>query len=241
MKDQFRTRLRGFLGTDHTKKILDQQIENQSLALLQGLMPQHSYLPYTIWGALPRTIVHILNDIVINRRTNIVEFGSGISTYFIARLIALNELPARFVSVDSNSEWLAHQQAMLNREGLATAELVHAPLKTGAREYMENASWYDEQSLLPHIHPGVDLVIADGPATDQSPWIRHHAVPFIRDFLADDYAIFLDDTNRPQEKAILHDWETLLGKTAYDYEFYGVITSEGSFNIDSIARSAYYY
>lgn len=50
--------------------------ENIALQLLDSLKPINTFLPATTWSLNPSTIVHILNDILINERKNIIEFGS---------------------------------------------------------------------------------------------------------------------------------------------------------------------
>src|SRR5690242_11048593 len=58
------------------------------------------YDTLTTFSMMPSTVVHILNDMVINDRKMIIEFGSGNSTIFIARLIHLLGSGIQFYSID---------------------------------------------------------------------------------------------------------------------------------------------
>ena len=55
-----------------------------------------------------------------------------------------------------------------------------------------------------------DLLIVDGPP-GSTPQSRYPAIPYFRESLADDYAVILDDANRPEEQEILKRWQAELG------------------------------
>src|SRR5690606_36365313 len=61
-----------------------------SVNFLNTLMNGYPYLPFSGSSLRPFCLNHILNDIVINNRKHIIEFGSGISTILIGRLIKKN-------------------------------------------------------------------------------------------------------------------------------------------------------
>src|SRR5690554_1898626 len=87
-------------------------------AQISRLFPESNFIPFTTWSVSPSIILHILNDIVINKRCNIIEFGSGASTIYIARLIQTLKLDVKFFSVESNEEWLEFLNAELMRFNL---------------------------------------------------------------------------------------------------------------------------
>ena len=64
------------------------------------------YLPYTQSAISPSCTNLILNDIIINRRTSIVEFGSGISTLLICALLDERGIEASFISIDESLDWI---------------------------------------------------------------------------------------------------------------------------------------
>lgn len=184
------------------------------IALLQTLISGYPFLPFTGASLRPYCIAQIINDITINNRSQIIEFGSGLSTILIARLIKKNNLKAEFLSVDHNKDWVSTLSKILEREGLADiVNLCYAPLKE-CELAIENASWYDLQVLKKEIDGKTfDLMIIDGPPaweTNKNK-ARYPAVPCIADNLEDSFSIYLDDADRDGEKAIIALWEKEYG------------------------------
>src|SRR5438093_6942309 len=70
------------------KYLLDGVRDRRDAMALEVLAPLSlSYLPWSQAAMRPSGLVAVLNDIVINGRVRIVECGSGISTFYIARLL----------------------------------------------------------------------------------------------------------------------------------------------------------
>ena len=65
----------------------------------------------------PSGLVAVLNDIVINNRSRIVECGSGISTFYIGRL--LQERGGHLYSVEHDAGWADLLQRALAQEDLS--------------------------------------------------------------------------------------------------------------------------
>lgn len=185
-----------------------------AFGILSPLIEGGRYLPFTGAALRPFCISHILNDIVINNRAEIVEFGSGISTIFIARLIKRNNLKARILSVEHDKEWYNMLGSLLYEEGLeGIVHQVHAPL--GRCSISENGcEWYDTGPVSKAVESRVvDMVIIDGPPA-WKPDIclsRYPALPFMWDKLGDRFSIFLDDACRPGEQEIIMSWEKQFG------------------------------
>ncbi|PYE82143.1 hypothetical protein DFQ11_102724 [Winogradskyella epiphytica] len=96
---------------DRIKEIGINQQKSEQVVLdyahISRLFPEPNFIPFTDWSISPSVILHILNDIVINKRQHIIEFGSGASTLYIAQLIRTLNLPAQLYSVESSEEWLS--------------------------------------------------------------------------------------------------------------------------------------
>jgi predicted O-methyltransferase YrrM len=72
----------------------------------------------------------MLNDIVINDRKSIIEFGSGLSTIMIGRLIKKNGLDTRVLPVEHDEEWMKALAGILKNENTGDAvTLLHARLR----------------------------------------------------------------------------------------------------------------
>ena len=178
--------------------------------ILQPLLSGGAYLPITSSSMNLRSVAVILNDILINRRTNIIEFGGGITTFLIARMIELNNIPAKLYTVDEDLNWLKVIEETLQNESLDRhVELIHAPL-CPTDLALNNINWYDTKQLdscLSNIQ--FECVIVDGPSAwrPEIALSRYPALPYMANKLAPNFSLFLDDFNRDGEKQIIENWE----------------------------------
>lgn len=185
-----------------------------SLSLLQPLIAGHPYLPFTPAALRPFALAHILNDIVVNQRREIIEFGAGLSTVLIGRLIVQNRLDARLLSVEHSGVWAKSLQEKLRTEGLnEVVRVIYAPLKaTGLSEC--SCEWYDLEGVG-RLREGrrFDMMIVDGPPAWEKgkEMARYPALPVMKAGLCEKHAIYLDDANRPGEQEILRKWEEQTG------------------------------
>lgn len=219
------------------KKIIEQKVNeikgHQSnmeqvafdFAQISKLFQESNFIPFTSWSLSPTVILHILNDISINERRNIIEFGSGVSTLYIAKLIKTLKLDAKFYSVESNEEWylkMKQELAVYNLGDIVT--LIYAPLKDVDNEFRlhDQKLWYDTEIILSAIDGKkyMDLIIVDGPFGAITPYVRYSAIPFLQNRLSNNFAIFLDDTNREQEHQIAMLWSKLLNLKSEKFNSY---------------------
>jgi len=181
--------------------------------LAMGLLTplNRSYLPWTGSSMRPSAMVTILNDITINRRRTVLECGSGISTFYIARLLA--ETSGHLYTIDHDADWSTLLVDMLKREGLdGVVTVVHAPMQECSHA-LEGNQWYSTQSIEDGLDDAkIELLIVDGPLayTRQRRLARYPAVPFFAPRLADDCTIILDDIDRKGEQIIARRWSQLL-------------------------------
>lgn len=180
-----------------------------SLGLLQPLTQGYPYLSFTRFALRPFCLNHIINDISINRRQSIIEFGAGISTIVIARLIKKNNLNARILSIEHVDEWAKLTNENLTKENLNdVASVITAPLKPCDLALDKNL-WYDVEILDKDLKGQLfDMVIIDGPPAWEvlKEKSRYPAVPYIIDKLKEKCSIYLDDANRKGEQAIIECW-----------------------------------
>lgn len=174
--------------------------------LLQKLFHQGtSYLPYTSSSLKFRLLVCITNDVVINSRKSILELGSGISTIILARLIKMNNLNSKVVSVDDSLDWINIVKKIITEEGLQDyVQFIHCP-KVKSLD-LECSFEYDGQILNKEfVNMKFDSVIIDGPIAWHKE-IEMSRVSNIKHFitnLEDNFTIFVDDTNRKGEKIVV--------------------------------------
>jgi len=184
------------------------------LGLLQSLVTGYPFLPITTASLRPHALVHILNDIVVNDRKNIIEFGSGLSTILIGRLIKRNALDSRILSVENDEGWAKTVSRLVRNEGIEDAiDVVHAPLvETGLA--LDGNLWYDVSVLDDRIAGRqFDMAIIDGPNAWQKGHekARYPTLPYIYGKLNCGFCVYLDDANRPGENSIIQLWEKKYG------------------------------
>jgi len=185
-----------------------------SIALLSGIL--RDYVPWTSSAMKPGAVVKIINEVIINERRSIVEFGSGISTLYLAKVI--KDLGfGRLVSIDHDESWIEKMSLMVERVGGGGVSFVQAPLVKTSLALDDNV-WYREADLLQSLSGlNFDLVVVDGPFAYKKPIRRSRfpAIPFLHNYklLSDSHVVFLDDALRSGEKDIMRRWGDAYGYT----------------------------
>ncbi len=225
--------LQKIYGLERTIKV-DSYIaeDNYALNLLQPLINGYPYLPFTGSSLRPFCLAHMINDIVINKRQNIIEFGSGISTVMIGRLIKKNNLNSTLLSIEHDAGWVDALKGILKNEQIDdVVTVLHAPLKP-CKSALDSNEWYDLKILKDYTKgKKFDMVIIDGPPAWEANkgTARYPAVDFISSKLSKNFSIYLDDAIRKGEQEIIKKWEVdygiqfrISGKTLAHY--YGGIS-----------------
>lgn len=180
-----------------------------SFGIIEPLLTGHPYLPFNGGALRPMGLAYILNEIIINNRKSILEFGAGITTIMIARLIKQNNLNLSFYSVEHNSNWIKTLKTLLSAEGLNVyVNFIHAELTAPNSE--SNANWYDTKRIENHIKDiTFDLVIVDGPPANfpEIEFSRMPVLEFLKKRLDHNFCIFIDDANRKGEKKLISEFE----------------------------------
>ena len=219
-------------------QIKDYQQTNFNYSLISQLFKKDSFIPFTNWSLSPDLILHVLNDITLNKRRSIIEFGSGSSTFYIAKLIQTLDLKSTsFVSIESNKEWFKEIQRQLRIYGIQDyVKVIYAPVikVPDDLKFKSQESWYDIQELNSQLNPNLqfDLVMVDGPIGGKSPFARFSAIPFLKQRLGEKYSIFLDDIHRQDEQQIMREWEHSLSCRQQKNKYYAVLSNSSGFKIN---------
>ncbi|WP_424494768.1 hypothetical protein [Salinimicrobium sp. GXAS 041] len=220
--------------------IKDQQRKNQqthfNYSQLSQLFSEDSFIPFSAWAISPNTILHVLNDISINQRKGIVEFGAGASTFYIAKLLKVLEIDAVFFSVESDEKWAKEIRRHLELYQLENyVKIVYAPLEevTADLSYKEQKIWYCKNILQEEFQSltYIDLVLVDGPFGGSTPYARYSAIPFLQKKLPEDCSIYLDDVNRPHEEEIAKEWKLMLKSDSRYIDRYVVLSKAQKFDV----------
>lgn len=143
----------------------------------------------------------------------VLECGSGLSSLVLATAIVPSR---RLISIEHDPAWASLVRAAMSRKLLARAELVIAPLRNYG--YFE---WYAIDSLELPGHIG--FVMCDGPPGSTYGG-RYGLGPLLRDRLSPGCIVLLDDTQRPEERAIMNRWcEELPATIVHEGPTYSVL------------------
>ena len=187
-------------ATTHSDRVFTQT--EALLSVYRELDGQWS-LPFTRdWAASPDMLLHVVRFVLATKPEVVIECGSGVSTQAIARALKLNGY-GHVYSLDHDAHYSAETRDRLSAAGLSDwATVFHAPLvkhELAGRSW----NWYDLEGF-PSVKAQVLLV--DGPPGMDCPQARYPALPVLRSRLADHSTIFVDDADRPHERALVARW-----------------------------------
>jgi len=192
---------------------------NSSNEFLSDILATHylaplstAYFPWSGYAMRPSGLIEVMNDIVLNHRSSIVECGGGISTVYIAQL--LKNRGGHLYTIEHNQKWFDFLQDFLQKEGIDhLVTLIYAPL-TSTSLSLENTPWYNLESINKQLsqEQKIDLLLVDGPPAyeEHIKYSRYPAVPYFLPQLADDFTIIIDDINRTGEQEIAYKWQKIL-------------------------------
>ena len=211
---KFRQILEKLVRLDSIRRSSNDAVALQILSALST-----TYQPWTPSALTPSALVKILNEIVLNRRTCIVECGGGISTIYIAKVLK-QQRNGHLYTIEDDLDWIEILKSLLEEEALSEyVTIIPAPLVT-CELALENNLWYDLSLFRSYLSPGtIDLLIVDGPPAYDKPrrLSRYPALPALRDFFAPNLTVILDDINRSGEAEILVKWANEFGLTFEKY------------------------
>lgn len=201
----------------HRPSLQRNELQRNDLLAMQALAPLSlTYLPWSASAMRPSGVVAVLNEILVHQRRVVVELGSGVSTFYIGRL--LRQRGGHLWTVEHDERWAELLGRELANEGLGdVVTVVHAPLTPAASGWPgEESTWYEQRGLA-EMTAGraIDLLVVDGPPAYQAAHAhsRYPAGSFFAPLFAEDFAVVLDDIDRRGEQDIMQRWEHELGVT----------------------------
>ncbi|WP_158645613.1 O-methyltransferase [Stackebrandtia albiflava] len=171
--------------------------------LYRDLDPPFAFPPLAGWAASPDLLRYLYELVCTEKRESVVECGSGVTTLVMAYAMR-KQGEGRVVALEHLAEYAAETTTLLERHGLGDwATVLHAPLVEVKIED-EIWPWYDPAKIP---EGPFDLVVVDGPPAAVGEQSRYPAVPLLRDRLASDAVIVLDDYRREQEREVGRMWQ----------------------------------
>ena len=171
-----------------------------------------AYLPWTASALRPAAMVQLVNEIIINGRRTVVEFGAGISTLYLARV--LSGVGGQLMSFEDDADWAQIVRNLLEQNGLAgVAQVIDAPLAS-CQQALAGLQWHDAEVVTEALAAvSIDMIVVDGPKAFEAgkALARYPALPMLQDRLAPRCAVVLDDAGRAGEQEVLARWQALPG------------------------------
>lgn len=208
---------------------------NDLLASVELNKIQAGFIPKSSYSMSPALLLHIINDVMINRRRCILEIGSGVSTVYISQIIAGSQSETSFISLDEDAKWQDTIRSYVKSNNCENmVQFLSVPVDKG--------KWFKESILvdeLSRIGRTFDCVIVDGPSTKDDTNVRERAVSFLHEkaLLSENYIIFFDDTCRKAEyQASKEGKEILKNSRLFDFKTYAILT-----NGDGLISRPFFY
>jgi predicted O-methyltransferase YrrM len=193
-------------GTWEVKKEIRQTFHQlEALQNLSAVLPTSEVLPATRgWAASPDLLM-VLVDLVISERPSlVVECGSGASTLWLALALRRFGIEGRVVALDHDPTFGGKTRDLLARHGVGDlAEVRDAPLEDFSLEG-ETYSWYSRRAWQDLT--GIDLLFVDGPPATTGHQARYPALPLLAGSLSPAATAVLDDLVVPDMQKVLGRW-----------------------------------
>ncbi len=176
----------------------------EALAAVRDVLDGRVPLPATRGMAASADLLRELVTMIMTRRPQmVVETGSGTSTVIIAACLR-QAGSGHLWSLEHLPRFAGETRQLLADRGLEEwATVLDAPL-VDVRLDDGTWRWYDITGLPPG--PPIEVLFVDGPPGDIGRLARYPALPLLRDRLASDASILVDDSARPDEQEMIARW-----------------------------------
>jgi hypothetical protein len=177
--------------------------QSEALASIYLDLNLRTSLPATRgWAASPDFLIEIYRHALDAHPKIIIECGSGVSTVVLARCMQMNK-EGHVYSLEHLPEFAEKTRREIKKHFLEDwATVLDAPLQPyhlKGRKY----DWYSMEELPP---VRVDMLVIDGPPESTGELSRYPAGPLLFGRLNASATVFLDDSNRQQERRVLLKW-----------------------------------
>jgi len=177
----------------------------EALQNLNAVLPATDVLPATRgWAASPDLLLVLIDLVISERPSLIVECGSGASTLWLALAMRRFQIDGRIIALDHDPVFGAKTRDLLDRHGVSDlAEVRDAPLESFSLDG-ETYSWYARRAW--EDLKGIDLLFVDGPPATTGHQARYPALPLLSGLLSPAATAVLDDLVVPDMQKVLRLW-----------------------------------
>ena len=177
----------------------------EALQNLNAVLPASDVLPATRgWAASPDLLMVLVDLVITERPSLVVECGSGASTLWLALAMRRFEIDGRIIALDHDPVFGARTRDLLARHNVIDlAEVRDAPLESFSLDG-ETYSWYARRAW--EDLKGIDLLFVDGPPATTGHQARYPALPLLIGSLSPVATAVLDDLVVPDMQKVLRLW-----------------------------------
>jgi predicted O-methyltransferase YrrM len=177
----------------------------EALQNLTAVLPANDVLPATRdWAASPDLLLLLVDLVISERPSLVVECGSGASTLWLALAMRRFKIDGRIIALDHDPVFGGKTRDFLARHDvLDLAEVRDAPLENFSLNG-EAYSWYARQAW--EDLTGIDLLFVDGPPAATGHQARYPALPLLSGSLSPVATAVLDDLVVPDMQKVLRLW-----------------------------------
>ena len=177
----------------------------EALQNLSAVLPASDVLPATRgWAASPDLLLLLVDLVVTERPSLVVECGSGASTLWLALAMRRFGIDGRIIALDHDPVFGGKTRDFLARHDVGDlAEVRDAPLESFSLDG-ETYSWYARRAW--EDLTGIDLLFVDGPPAATGHQARYPALPLLSGSLSPVATAVLDDLVVPDMQKVLRRW-----------------------------------
>jgi len=177
----------------------------EALLNLSAVLPAYDVLPATRgWAASPDLLVVLVDLVITERPSLVVECGSGASTLWLALAMRRFGIDGRIIALDHDPVFGGKTRDLLARHDVGDlAEVRDAPLESFSLDG-ETYSWYARRAW--EDLAGIDLLFVDGPPATMGHQARYPALPLLSGSLSPVATAVLDDLVVPDMQKVLRLW-----------------------------------
>jgi predicted O-methyltransferase YrrM len=177
----------------------------EALQNLSAVLPASDVLPATRgWAASPDLLVVLVDLVITERPSLVVECGSGASTLWLALAMRRFDIDGRIIALDHDPVFGGKTRDFLARHDVRDlAEVRDAPLESFSLDG-ETYSWYARRAW--ENLTGIDLLFVDGPPATTGHQARYPALPLLSGSLSPVATAVLDDLVVPDMQKVLRLW-----------------------------------
>jgi predicted O-methyltransferase YrrM len=193
------------IGTGLEKEIKQTFRQLEALQNLSAMLPATDVLPATRgWAASPDLLAVLVDLVITERPSLVVECGSGASTLWLALAMRRFEIKGRIIALDHDPVFGGKTRCLLARHDVSDlAEVRDAPLESFSLDG-ETYSWYARRAW--EDLTGIDLLFVDGPPAATGHRARYPALPLLSGSLSPVASVVLDDLVVPDMQEVLRLW-----------------------------------